>query len=159
MDIYEIVQSEGWKKFSEKLELYSSVILVIAILLLLFGESGKNASETMFTISLSTLSVTSFFMGFKKYESELKFLKKYFYQIYGFGIALGIITILFIIQNWPSSKESMAGLSLIFILTSLILGIREKNKGNINNLDWKFFTRIGLTAIPLMIFLLITLIK
>ena len=94
--------------------------------------------------------VDCFFIGFHKFESDSKILSYMFYKIYGFGLAIGFTTLLYIHLHWPWPKEIMLTLSITLILISVLLGIRERLGANNNHIDWKYFLRILIALIPLI---------
>ena len=102
------------------------------------------------TFTFSTLSIIGFFIGFIKFDSDSKLLSFMFYKIYGFGLAIGFITIMFTIQHWPIPITIMTILSIIMILISLILGLRESMSENKNKIEWKYYIRIFMAIIPLI---------
>jgi len=104
----EIVQSEGWKKFINKMDLYCFAFLVAILFMIVFGLADSKYFTLLLTITLMSLAITSFFIAYNKFESESKMLSKWFYKIYGLGASLGFITILFIQENWKFPKKYSA---------------------------------------------------
>lgn len=148
LTIHELVQTEAWKKFMQKLELASAILIVITLILWLIGHSGPFLGLGM-TITLSTLALVSFFMAFLPFESNSKILSLIFYKIYGFGLAIGFNAILFTVQKWPTFPV-MVPLSISLIIVSLFLGVLEKQGENKNMLDWKYFARLFIALLPLL---------
>jgi len=154
LSIQELVRTEGWKIFSKKLELYTAILLGITIVLWIAGFSHKHPFAMLLTASLTSMAILCFFMGFNIFESDSKIISFLFYKLYGFGLAIGFITVLFIHQHWPGANEIMLLLSTGMILISSILGIREIMGENKNNIDWKYFARIILAFIPLFYYII-----
>ncbi|HEY4789668.1 MAG TPA: hypothetical protein VIH57_26645 [Bacteroidales bacterium] len=150
MSIEEMVQTDEWKRFTKRLDLFSAILLVVIILLLAAGFSIHGRFRILLTLALSTLSVTSFFTAFQKFNSEFRLLSFLFYKIYGLGLALGFITVLFTLQKWPYPGDLLSIISVIMISVSLILGIREKMSDNANHIDWKYFLKILIALVPLV---------
>ncbi len=150
MTIKELVQSEGWINFSKRLENYSAILLGVIVLMLIAGYSESKNFNLILTITLTMLSILCFFIGFQTFDSESKVLTYWFYKIYGFGLAIGFLTLLFISQDWSFPKEILTVLSTVFIFVSLFLGFKEKTSGNKNSLDWKYFLRLFIALIPLL---------
>jgi hypothetical protein len=150
MTISELVQTDDWKKFMKKLEIFSAVFLGIIILMIALGFTTNKSFGLILTLTLSTLSITCFFTGFQNFNSESKILAFIFYKIYGFGLALGFMTLLFIKQKWPYPNDLLAIISTILIVISIILGIRERTSEKANNIDWKYFLRIFVALVPLI---------
>ena len=154
LSISEIVKTEGWKNFSKRLELYTAILLVIIIIMWIAGLSKNSLFGVIFPAAMMTLAVLCFFIAFNLFESESKIMRFLFFRIYGFGLSIAFVCLLFIRQNWPFPKEIMAVVSALMILVSLILGLREVSGENINKIDWKYFTRIIIALIPLSYYLI-----
>jgi len=150
LTIEELVQTDEWNKFMKKLEIFSAIFLGIIILMIVAGLTHIKSFGLILTMTLSTLSISCFFTGFQKFNSESKILSFLFYKIYGFGLSIGFMTLLFIKQKWPYPNDLLAIISTILIVISLILGIREKTSENANDLDWKYFLRIFIALVPLI---------
>lgn len=150
LTIEELVQTEEWNRFMKKLEIFSAIFLGIVVLMNITGLTHIKIFGLILTLTLSTLSISCFFTGFQKFNSESKILSFLFYKIYGFGLSIGFMTLLFIKQKWPYPNDLLAIISAILIVISLILGIREKINENTNNIDWKYFLRIIIALIPLI---------
>jgi hypothetical protein len=148
LTIQKLVQTEGWKTFMQKLELVSTILLVVTLLLRLVMHKVPFWGLVI-TLTLSTLAIVSFFMGFLPFESSSKLLSNIFYKIYGLGLALGFNTILFTLEKWPTFP-AMIPLSISLIIVSLFLGVLEKQGENKNMLDWKYFVRLFIALIPLV---------
>jgi len=149
----ELVQTEGWKNFNRKLELYTSILLAVILILWTLGLSKNNSFNMILTATLGTLTILCFFQGFSIFESESKLMSYLFYKIYGFGLAAGFMSLLFIYQKWSYPKELMAILATLLILISLVLGLRELSGENKNRINWKYFLRIFVALIPLLFYL------
>jgi peptidoglycan/LPS O-acetylase OafA/YrhL len=146
----EIVQSEGWKKFINKMDLYCLAFLVAIFFMIVFGSTDSKYFTLLLTITLMTLAITSFFIAYSKFESESKMLSKWFYKIYGLGASLGFITILFIQENWKFPEEIFSIVAAVLLIISLILGLREITGENKNKLNWKYFLRLFIALAPLI---------
>jgi succinate dehydrogenase hydrophobic anchor subunit len=150
LTIDELVQTDAWKKFMMKLEIGGAIFLGITIIMIIAGYTDNGNFRIILSMTLTVLSVFCFFLGFHKFDSESKILSYLFYKVHGYGLFLGFITILFIRNNWPYPKDIMTIVSIILILISLLLGMREKINENKNNLNWRYFIRIFVALIPLI---------
>jgi hypothetical protein len=151
----EIVQSEGWKKFINKMDLYCTVFLVAIFFMIVFDLTDSNYFNLLLTITFITLAITSFFMAYTKFESESEMLSKWFYKIYGLGASIGFITILFIQENWKFPREIFGIAAGLLLIISLILGLREITGENKNKLNWKYFLRLFVALVPLIYLMII----
>jgi|WetSurMetagenome_2_1015567.scaffolds.fasta_scaffold574947_2 hypothetical protein len=147
----ELVQSAGWKKFMNKLNLYCAILVGILILMILLGYTGNRNFRMISMVTLMTLATTSFFMAYLKFESESKALSKWFYKIYGLGLSLGFVDTLYIVlhYNFPAGKV-LIPIAIIFMSVSLFLGLREISGENRNKLDWQYFLRLSIGLFPLV---------
>lgn len=156
MTMDELVQTENWKKFMNKMDLFGIILLVISIILIVAGFKFERFVQIYIT-TLSLLSIIGFFIGFSKFNSESKVLSFVFYRIYGYGLALGFATLMLVLLSFELPLKTMIIISIIMLSTSLILGLRERMSENTNNIDWKFFLRIFIAL--LAIFYVMTLNK
>jgi hypothetical protein len=150
MSISDIVQTEGWKQFMKKLEIAAFVLLILSYILHISGLAAKFPTGTINTLSLNTFAVVCFFMAFNTFQSESKVLSFLFYKIYGFGLSIGFIASLFLIQKWPFPSIAFMIVSIIASAISLILGFREKRGENVNKINWVFFVRIAILMITVL---------
>lgn len=146
----EIVRSEGWKIFMDRLHVGIAILLGVSLLIIGIERKLDERSTYILSLTLSTLATTCFFIGYEKFESRSKILSYLFYRVYGYGLTLGFVTLLFILQHWPWPKEIMLMLSVSMILTSLILGIQEIMGENRNKIGWLYFVRILMALAPLI---------
>jgi hypothetical protein len=146
----ELVQSEGWKKFIKKMDLYCLIFLGAIIIMIAVGYTDNKTFRLLSTITLMTLAITSFFIAYNKFESESNILSKWFYKIYGLGLSFGFITVLFILQNWKFPIDIFSVISAIMLIISLVLGFKEITGENKNKLNWIFFLRLFVALVPLI---------
>jgi hypothetical protein len=125
LTISELVETESWKKFNKKLELYGSIVFIIGFILLLF----KIGKPTMFVAGLSSMACAYFFIGFNILKTDSKILSKSFYKFHGLSLALAYITIMFSFMNWPFPVLECIYISGIGIIISIILGLRAITNG------------------------------
>ena len=145
----ELVQTENWRKFIKRLEITSAIMIVILVIMIITKYVDNSNFRILLKITLPTLAIYCFFIGFNRFDSESKTMSYLFYKIHGFGLAIGFFTSDFIISRIPYPKDIMIILSLILICITLVLGIREILRANKNKIDWKYFLRILLAMIPL----------
>ena len=147
----EIVQSAGWKKFMEKLDLYCSVLIGILIIMIIMGYTNNKNFRLILMITLLTMATTSFFMAYLKFESESSALSKWFYKIYGLGLSIGFVSILFVMQHfkYPIGKIVIPA-AILLMSVSFFLGLREVSGENKNKLNWIYFLRLSLGLFPLI---------
>jgi hypothetical protein len=148
--IDEMVQSEGWKKMMNRMDLYCSFLLCALIIFFLTGYTNNRNFRLLTLSTLMIMATIGFFMAFNKFQSESTILSKLFYKVYGMGLSISFITLLAVQQVWKLPTELFSIVSIILLFVSLILGIREIRAGNRNNLNWKFFTRIIIALIPII---------
>jgi len=146
----ELVKTEAWGKFIRKMELYASILIGVIVLLILLGYTTNDNFRLLLIVTLGSSATTCFFIGLNSFKSDSEILSNLFYKIHGFGLSLGFVTLLFITIGWPYPKEIMIILSISLIVISLLLGIREKNGENKNNIDWRYFLRIFVALVPLI---------
>jgi hypothetical protein len=154
LSIGELVQTDNWKRFMKKLEIISWILLGAVLLMKVVGYSENENFRLILTMTLTTFSILCFFIGLSKFDSDFRMLSILFYKIYGFGLSLGFITLLFIQTALPYPVELMTIISTIIIIISLFLGIRERLSENKNNINWLFFVRIFVALIPLIYFII-----
>jgi hypothetical protein len=147
----EIIQSAGWKKFMEKLDLYCAILLGVLVIMMVLGYTGNKNFRFISLVTLLTLATTSFFMAYLKFDSESKVLSKLFYKIYGIGLSLGFINILFIKQlfKFPFGNV-VTPFAILLMSISFFLGLREVSGENKNKLNWIYFLRLSLGLFPLI---------
>lgn len=150
----ELVQSEGWKKFMNKMDLYCAIFLGILFLMIITGNTDNKIFRLLSHITLITLAATSFFIAYNRFESESGILKKWFYKIYGIGLSLGFVTILYMQRNWKFPIEIFSIVSVFMLVVSLILGIKEVNNENKNKLNWIYFLRLFIALVPLIFYII-----
>jgi hypothetical protein len=126
--ITELVQSAGWKSFTKKLELFSYLFFIIVIFLISIDYSNTDLISMLLTVSATTLSIVYFFSSFIPYKSDSKLKSKIFYKIYGYGLSVSWITILFELNDWPSTDNVMIVFSILGIVVSTILGLLERKE-------------------------------
>jgi hypothetical protein len=150
ISIDELVQSASWKKFMDKINLYSGIMLAILIIMIILGYTDGKNFRLIAIITLMTMGTSSFFMAFLKFESESAALSKWFYKIYGLGLSFGFINLLFIIQHlkYPIANFFIP-LALLLMSISFFLGLREITGENKNKLDWQYFLRLSIGLFPL----------
>jgi hypothetical protein len=146
----ELVQSEGWKKFMNKMDLYCLIFLGFIIVMIIVGYTDNKTFRLLSTITLMSLATTSFFIAYNKFESESNILSKWFYKIYGLGLSLGFLTVLFIQQSWKFPIDIFSVISAIMLIISLVLGLREITGENKNKLNWILFIRLIVAMVPLI---------
>jgi hypothetical protein len=151
----EIVQSEGWKKFMIKMDRNCLILLGVLIVMIIIGYTDNKTFRLLSTITLMTLALTSFFIAYNKFDSESQVLSKWFYKVYGLGLSLGFITILFILQNWNFPKNIFSAISAIMLIMAFLLGLREITGENKNKLNWIYFLRLSVALIPLVYLIII----
>lgn len=153
LTISDMLETDEMKKLIRKLEIISVALLGIIILMIVFGFTTNESFGLILTLTFTILSLNCFFIGFKSFNSESKILSLLFYKIYGFGLALGFMSLLFIRQKWSYSNDPLLYISFTMITFSLVLGVREKMDGNKNNIGLKYFLRIFIA----LLFLIYTL--
>ena len=118
MTVDELVQSEGWKKFTKNLEIYGSIAGAVGFILHFI----KSPYATMLlTLSLTTLAIVYFFMAFLKADFPSRALSYVFYKLYGFGLSISLVTIMFILNHWPAAHLEMLIISFALTLANFIL--------------------------------------
>ena len=142
MKISELVQSEGWIKFSKRLELISASFFAITIIMLVAGYTENNLYRQILTMTLGFFAILSYFIGFNNFNSESKIISFIFYKIYGYGLSITFLTSIFIYLDFKFPKEIVIITSVVMLSTSTLLGIKEKMSENINNINWLYFIRI-----------------
>lgn len=118
MTIDELVESEGWKKFTKNLEIYGSIAGAAGLILHFI--KGPYAGMIL-TLSLTTLAIVYFYMAFMKAEFPSRVLSNLFYKLYGLGLSISMVTILFILNHWPAAQSEMLVISLTLTLANFIL--------------------------------------
>jgi len=153
--IEELVQTEGWKKFTKRLELYSAIFFAATIIMMLVGYTENGLYRQILVMTLGLFTILCFFLGFSNFISESRIFSVIFYKIYGWGLSLTFIISIVIQLEFGFPKETMTILVLIMLSLSTLLGIRERMSENINGINWLYFTRIIIAAMTLLYFVLL----
>lgn len=151
MTFKELVETPDWKKLMKRLERYSIVGLAITLLFIIFD---LKFAKVLLILTLSIYATFNFFKAFENFESNSRIISLLFYKIYGYGLSLACVTVMFGMMNWPHPKEIWMIASLLSIGISGFLGYREMSGENINKINWMFFARL-LIALLLFLYLLV----
>lgn len=109
-------------KYFKKVEIISLIIIVIGMILKI---SSIQIGNVLLTLSISTLSVFSFFRAYKEFEdaSRIEILLNKFLP---YGWAISLIAILFLIQGWPGFEPMLlTGSAIQIVLLIVILFLKE----------------------------------
>jgi membrane protease YdiL (CAAX protease family) len=138
MKLHEMIESEAWKKFMSKLELVSALVVMLGLILF----SLKIESNTFFMVGFPALTLFYFFYGFTKLEPVIE-ISDTFFKIYGWGLAISSISLLFTLMHWPINQYSLI-ISAVVVLVSLVLGIIFRKEENKQMIDKFYFIRIAI---------------
>jgi len=128
LTIKEIIESEGWKDFTKKLEIIGAIVSLIGLVTVIINKNIDSVGF-LFALGFLTLAINYFYFGFKQYESESRIISLLFYKVYGFGLSIASITALFIIEKWPYPKQEMIILAIILHVISISIGLKERSEG------------------------------
>jgi hypothetical protein len=146
MTIQELTESKEWKNFIKKLEKFSSLILLVGIVLYAL-KFNENKPSVIIVAGFSSLAIVYFFDGFKELKSP-NFMSSSFFKIYGWGLAISCISMMFVIMKWPINENCLI-ISTVLILAALLLGLKFKNEENKDQINKLFFIRLIVALILL----------
>ena len=126
-----LTDSPNFKPFMKKVALMGAVLSVAGLVLKL---SGDQVGESLLITGMGTLAVTSFFLG-KLFPcpSDLgRPLWAFSMTISGYTIAIAIIGLLFLIQQWYGAKHMLilAAITAPINLIAWLFYFHIKNKSN-----------------------------
>lgn len=151
MKLHELIESIGFKQFLKRLEMFS-LLLIIFGLILKFSFNQIHSSS-LIVVGFSSIAISYFFMGFKVLNSTSPFAMVFF-RIYGWGLSISAVSILFNIQHYPISEYSLI-ICLVMVLVALILSVRmNKNQENDDFDLWHYLRLImAILVLPLIYFI------
>jgi hypothetical protein len=146
MDINKIIESEGWKSFVSKLEKFGALTLLFGIVQLAL-KNNPDKLNVLLICGFSTLAIVYFFYGFKEL-TPANAISSSFFKIYGWGLAISCVSLMFTLMEWPIDKNSLI-ISIVIVLVSILLGLKLRNDENKNLIDKFYFIRLVIALILL----------
>jgi uncharacterized membrane protein YjjP (DUF1212 family) len=143
MTIEQIIESEGWRKFMLNLEKLSSLVLLAGLVLFVV----KDNPNILLILGFTTLALIYFFEGFKELKSNTT-LSNSFFKIYGWGLAISSVSMMFTLMKWPINSYSIV-ISMVIVLVSILLGFKLRNDNNKNVIDKFYFIRLAIALLLL----------
>ncbi|HEY9123585.1 MAG TPA: hypothetical protein PK252_00230 [Bacteroidales bacterium] len=144
MEFKELTESDGWKKFEIKLEKLGALVLLVGLIVHLLNVN-PNRPNYLLVVGLSTLTIVYFFCGFKELKST-DYVSSIFFRIYGWGLAITSVSLMFTLMQWPIHKNSLL-ISIGLLAVSLILALKFRNEENKQQINYIFFIRIGVALV------------
>lgn len=139
-----MTESDGWKKFEIKLEKLGALVLLVGLIVHLLNVN-PNRPNYLLVVGLSTLTIVYFFCGFKELKST-DYVSSIFFRIYGWGLAITSVSLMFTLMQWPIHKNSLL-ISIGLLAVSLILALKFRNEENKQQINYIFFIRIGVALV------------
>jgi hypothetical protein len=148
MPFYNLIKTETFRSKFRKLEVFSTIIIIYAIIMVLLNIS---ISGIILSLGLSAMALVCFFSGFKVLESGDKLIALVIFKIHGWGLAIAYMAILL---EWLHLVNFGIWLliPLAIIIISLIMGLILRNDENSHFIDKAYFMRL-INAITLLSFL------
>lgn len=147
MSVANLVESEGFKKFSSKLERMGSIVLLVGLFMHFFMPAK---SSTILMVGFSTMAIVYFFKAFLKSNVNNKVISIIFNKVYGYSLALSLVSVLFTLQKWPISDSGLI-FSLILLLIATYLSIKVKMEEKQFSLEYLHFIRL-FVALALVVY-------
>jgi hypothetical protein len=144
MDFHEIIESEGWKKFENKIEMTGALAAFFGILLYALNINPERINVVL-VVGFSTLAIVYFFKGFKELNST-DYVSHIFFRVYGWGLTIASVSLMFTLIQWHIHKNSLL-ISMGLMAVSLILALKFRNEENKRQINYIFFIRIGVVLI------------
>jgi hypothetical protein len=136
MKIHELIESDGFKTFTLKLEVISSLVLLVGLVMFFI----KDKPNIILILGFSSLAIVYFIYGFNELKHS-NVISSSFFKIYGWGLAISSISILFTLMKWPINNHSLI-ISMVIILVSILLGLTFRNENNKSSIDKFYFIRL-----------------
>ena len=138
MSITSLVESEGFKKISSKVEKMGSVVLSVGLIMHFFKIAQSN---NFLSIGFSSLALIYFFKAFSKTNVNVKIVSIIFNKVYGYSLAMSLVTVMFTLEKWPISESSLF-FSFILLLLATYLSIMKKKEEKQISFDKLHFIRL-----------------
>jgi hypothetical protein len=136
MKIHELIESKSWKTVISKLEIISSLLLLVGLVLFYLN----NSPNVLLIIGFSALAIVYFFDGFKELLPS-NLISSSFFRIHGWGLTISCVSMLFTLMNWRIDRHSLI-ISMIILFVSLLLGLKFRNEENKGFIDKFYFIRL-----------------
>ena len=144
--ITEIVETDAWRKYTKKLELYSSLIFIVGFLFFLFKlDNSKNSN--LLSIGLFAMIINYFFIGFNILKTDTKTLSYWFFKIHGWSLSLAYLSIYIALNDFPFPVFLLFLTAVLGVLSSFIWGIRIKMECTESpQINWLYFLRLSVSS-------------
>ena len=126
MKFEELLKSEGWILFAKKLEIMGALVLLIGLIIYFIKDIGNAFLATGFI----SLAIVYFFDGFKESKSSI-LIPSSFFRIYGWGLAISSVSLLFTLMKWPISTYSLI-ISMVIVLIYILMGLKFRKNDDRN---------------------------
>ena len=130
-----------------------TILLIIIVIALIIKISGLSGSAPLLTLSFSTLATFYFFRATKKFEEASK-TERLFNKALPYGWSMCTISIMFIIQGWPSAKQMMSiGMIIVCVILVLVTFLKQKEPDSLKSIDKEVMVRSFVIVAFSMLFL------